>query len=93
MFATLEGTVDQARERRREARRREVRAISSREARIKQRLTEIVREAEDDGDWRRRAARRARSGWRRSPAATTAARSASRAQATRCATCRRSTTP
>ncbi len=52
MFATLEGTVDQARERRREARIREVQAIYAEDARRKQRLTEIVREAEDDGDWR-----------------------------------------
>ena len=52
MFATLEGTVDQALERRREARRRELREICEREARDKQRVTELVREAEDDGDWR-----------------------------------------
>ena len=52
MFDTLEGTVDQARERRREARRCEVREIYAVDARNKQRLTEIVREAEDDGDWR-----------------------------------------
>ena len=51
MFATLEGTVDQARERRREARRRELRSLCEQEARIKQRVTEIVREADDDGDW------------------------------------------
>ena len=51
MFATLEGTVDQALERRREARRREVRAIGEQQARLEQRLTEIVREADDEGDW------------------------------------------
>jgi outer membrane murein-binding lipoprotein Lpp len=51
MFDTLEGTVDQALERRREARRREVRAICEEQARLAQRLTEIVREADDDGDW------------------------------------------
>ena len=51
MFATLEGTVDQARERRREARRRELRSLCEQEARIKQRITEIVREADDEGDW------------------------------------------
>ena len=51
MFATLEGTVDQARERRREARRRELRSLCEQEARIKQRVTEIVREADDEGDW------------------------------------------
>ena len=51
MFATADGTVDQARERRREARRRELRALSAQEARIKQRVTQIVREADDEGDW------------------------------------------
>ena len=51
MFATLEGTVDQALERRREGRRREVRAIGEQQARLAQRLTEIVREADDEGDW------------------------------------------
>ncbi len=51
MFATLDGTVDQVRERRREARRRELRELCAQEARIKQRVTEIVREADDDGDW------------------------------------------
>ena len=52
MFATLEGTIDQTRERRREARRSEVREICEQQARLSQRLTEIVREAEDDGDWK-----------------------------------------
>ena len=51
MFATLEGTVDQQRERRREARRCELRSLFEHEARIKQRVTQIVREAEDDEDW------------------------------------------
>ena len=51
MFATSERTVDQARERRREARRCELRSLCEQEARIKQRVTEIVREADDDGDW------------------------------------------
>ena len=51
MFATLEGTVDQALERRREARRRELRAICEQQARIEQRVTQIVREADDEGDW------------------------------------------
>jgi Domain of unknown function (DUF222) len=51
MFATAEGTIDQARERRREARRRELRSLCEQEARIKQRITQIVREADDDGDW------------------------------------------
>jgi HNH endonuclease len=52
MFATVDGTVDQQRERRREARRRELVSLCEQEARIKQRVTEIVREADDDGDWR-----------------------------------------
>ena len=52
MFATVEGTIDQERERRREARRRELRGICEQQARLAQRLTEIVREADDDGDWR-----------------------------------------
>ncbi|MEA2208357.1 MAG: hypothetical protein QOF54_834, partial [Solirubrobacteraceae bacterium] len=39
------------RERRREARRCELRSLCEQEARIKQRVTEIVRAAEDDGDW------------------------------------------
>ena len=39
MFATLEGTVDQVLERRREGRRREVRAIGEQQARLAQRLT------------------------------------------------------
>ena len=38
-------------ERRREERRREVRAIGDEQARLAQRLTEIVREADDEGDW------------------------------------------
>ena len=52
MFATPDGTIDQVRERRREARRRELRSLCEQEARIKQRVTQIVREADDDGDWR-----------------------------------------
>jgi hypothetical protein len=51
MFATLDGTIDQERERRREARRCELHALSEQEARIKQRVTQIVREADDEGDW------------------------------------------
>ena len=51
MFATLEGTIDQTLERRREARRCRVRAICEQQARLAQQLTEVVREAEDDGDW------------------------------------------
>ena len=52
MFAVLEGAVDQALERDREACRREVRSICEQQARLAQRLTEIVREADDRGDWR-----------------------------------------
>src|SRR6476620_2589809 len=52
MFGPSEGTVDQALERRRAVRRRELRALCEQEARIKQRVTQIVREAEDEEDWR-----------------------------------------
>jgi len=52
MFATSEGTVDQALERRRAVRRRELASICEQEARIKQRVTQIVREADDEQDWR-----------------------------------------
>jgi HNH endonuclease len=52
MFGTADGTVDQALERRREARRCEVRAIVADQARAAQRLTEIARAAESEGDWR-----------------------------------------
>jgi hypothetical protein len=52
MFATSDSTIAQVRERRREARRRELRLLCAQEARIKQRITQIVREADDDGDWR-----------------------------------------
>ena len=52
MFATLDGTVDHSLERRRDARRCEVRAICEQQARLAQRLTEIVREADDEEDWR-----------------------------------------
>ena len=51
MFARLEGTVEQACERRREARRCELRSLCPQEARIKQRVTQIVSEADDEGDW------------------------------------------
>src|SRR5664279_2589373 len=51
MFATLDGTVDQALEREREACRRELRSIAEREARDKQRVCELVRAADDRGDW------------------------------------------
>jgi hypothetical protein len=52
MFGTLDGAVDQALERRRAARRRELVAICAQVARLEQRVTEIVREADDDGDWK-----------------------------------------
>jgi hypothetical protein len=52
MFATFDGTVDQARERAREADRREVRSILAQRARLDQQLTVIVRRADDRGDWR-----------------------------------------
>jgi hypothetical protein len=51
MFVTTDETIDQARERRRAARRRELLSLCEQEARIKQRVTEIVREADDEGDW------------------------------------------
>ena len=51
MFVTLEGTVDQALERRREGRRRELRSLCEQQARIQQRVTQIVREADDEEDW------------------------------------------
>ena len=40
------------RARRREARRRELWSICAQQARLAQRVTELVREADDDGDWR-----------------------------------------
>jgi hypothetical protein len=51
MFATPDGTIDQSLERRRAARRCELRSICEQEARLKQRVTQLVREADDDGDW------------------------------------------
>jgi HNH endonuclease len=51
MFATADGTVDQACARRREWRRRELRSICEQQARLAQRVTQIVREADDEGDW------------------------------------------
>src|ERR1700755_3045944 len=51
MFATLEGTIDHTAERAREARRNELRAIFERQARDAARVTELVREADDCGDW------------------------------------------
>ena len=52
MFAAMDGTVDEALERAREACRGEIRSLCAQEARIKQRLTELVRAADDRGDWR-----------------------------------------
>jgi Domain of unknown function (DUF222) len=51
MFALLDGTADQALEREREACRSELRAIGSEQARLAQRVTELVRSADDRGDW------------------------------------------
>jgi hypothetical protein len=51
MFATVDGKVDLPCERRREARRRELVSICEQQARLAQRVTQIVREADDDGDW------------------------------------------
>jgi hypothetical protein len=52
MFAALDETTDLALPHRREARVRELLEIVARRARDDQRTTEIVREAEDDGDWK-----------------------------------------
>jgi hypothetical protein len=52
MFETLDGVVDQLCERGREARRRELVSICGQQARLAQRVTQIVREADDAGDWR-----------------------------------------
>jgi hypothetical protein len=51
MFAALNGTVDQALEREREACRCELRAIGAEQARLAQRVTELVRAADDRRDW------------------------------------------
>jgi hypothetical protein len=51
MFATLDGTVDQALERERAADRRALVAIREQEARLAQQRTVIVRRADDRGDW------------------------------------------
>jgi hypothetical protein len=52
MFATREGTVDQELERRREARRSRVVSLCEGRARLEQELTQVVREADDEDDWR-----------------------------------------
>src|SRR4051812_17185966 len=52
MFGTVEGTIDQALERERVACRRELLSIFSEQARLQQRATQLVREADDRGDWK-----------------------------------------
>jgi hypothetical protein len=52
MFDTMDGTLDQAREIRRGSRRRELCTLTVEQARITQRITQIVRTADDEGDWR-----------------------------------------
>ena len=52
MFALGECTVDQALEREREACRRRLAELSEQAARIDQEVTELVREADDRGDWK-----------------------------------------
>jgi hypothetical protein len=51
MFAEAYRVVDENREQRREARRLELRSLCVEEARIKARVTQLVREADDEGDW------------------------------------------
>jgi Domain of unknown function (DUF222)/HNH endonuclease len=51
MFATGVETIDHVLERRREARRKRLRSLCEQQARIQQEITQIVREADDDGDW------------------------------------------
>jgi hypothetical protein len=48
MFATVDGAIEQGRE----ARRCRLRSLCAQEARIKQEVTQVVREADDAGDWR-----------------------------------------
>jgi hypothetical protein len=52
MFGTAEGTVDHALERERAARRSRVISLCERKAALEQELTQVVREADDEGDWR-----------------------------------------
>jgi hypothetical protein len=52
MFAAVEEAVEQTLEVRREGRRCELVSLFAEQARLAQRVTEIVREADDDGDWR-----------------------------------------
>jgi HNH endonuclease len=51
MFATSDRTVDELRVRRREERRRELVSLCEQQARLARRVTQIVREADDEGDW------------------------------------------
>jgi 5-methylcytosine-specific restriction endonuclease McrA len=51
MFGAVAEPVDQALEREREACRREIRAICEERSRLAQRLTQLVREADDRGDY------------------------------------------
>jgi len=51
MFGTSQGTVDQTREREREACRRRLRELREQSARIDQEVTELVRAADDRRDW------------------------------------------
>ena len=51
MFGTAQGTVDQTREREREACRRRLRELREQSARIDQEVTELVRAADDRRDW------------------------------------------
>ena len=52
MFAAVDGTVDEALAVRRERRRCELVSIFAEQARLAQRVTQLVREADDDADWR-----------------------------------------
>jgi hypothetical protein len=52
MFATSDETTELPRARGREARRRELVSICAQQARLAQRTTQIVREADDAGDWK-----------------------------------------
>ena len=52
MFAAADRVVDEALEVRREGRRRRLASIFAEQARLTQEVTQIVREADDDADWR-----------------------------------------
>ena len=51
MFGTAQGTIDHSLELEREACRRELQANFQEQARLQQRATQLVREADDRGDW------------------------------------------